>query len=200
MRRHGGFRAEYPSSSCKGSAHALSRRSNGKTMGTRLHRMEGIQRTGFLTIGRAQVQRSWKSTSFVNGTKLKVQCKSAELDGYGGIERMEQSNFETLLREKIGLDAASVGRDTVERAVKLRMRSCGVLLRDDYWERLQTSSDELQELIEAIVVPETWFFRDREAFEALGHLVVEGRSVAQAGANLRLLSAPCSTGEEPYAI
>jgi chemotaxis protein methyltransferase WspC len=129
-----------------------------------------------------------------------VRRKAAKLDGYGGTERMEHLNFETLLRETIGLDAATVGRDTVERAVKLRMRSCGVLKREDYWERLQTSDDERQEFIEAVVVPETWFFRDREAFEALGHLVEKGRLAAQSGAKLHLLSAPCSTGEEPYSI
>ncbi len=113
---------------------------------------------------------------------------------------MERSNFEALLKEKIGLDAAAVGRETVERAVKLRMRSCGVSLEEEYWQRLRSSSDELQELIEVVVVPETWFFRDREAFEALGNLFWEGKSAAQLGANLHLLSAPCSTGEEPYSM
>ena len=136
-----------------------------------------------------------KALPFVTGAKLSVQRKSIELIGYGGMERMEQSNFEALLRETIGLDAASVGRDTVERAVKLRMRSCGVSKREDYWERLQASGDERQEFIEAVVVPETWFFRDREAFEALGHLVQKERLLAQPGAKLHLLSAPCSTGK-----
>src|ERR1700684_2066993 len=113
---------------------------------------------------------------------------------------MEPLNFENLLREKIGLDPASVGGDTVERAVHSRMRFCGLSRREDYWERVQTSSDELQELIEAVVVPETWFFRDREAFDALGRFVIEDRSISQPGANLHVLSAPCSTGEEPYSI
>src|SRR5579863_6260906 len=80
------------------------------------------------------------------------------------------------------------------------MRSCGLTRKDDYWERVQASNDELQELIEAVVVPETWFFRDREAFEALGRLLIEERSASHSGASLHLLSVPCSTGEEPYSI
>jgi chemotaxis protein methyltransferase WspC len=113
---------------------------------------------------------------------------------------MEPLNFENLLREKIGLDPASVGGDTVERAVHSRMRFCGLSRREDYWERVQTSSEELQELIEAVIVPETWFFRDREAFDALGRLVIEDWSISHPGVNLHVLSAPCSTGEEPYSI
>lgn len=109
-------------------------------------------------------------------------------------------NFENLLREKIGLDPASVGSDTVERAVHSRMRFCGLSRREDYGERVQTSNDELQELIEAVIVPETWFFRDREAFDALGRFVIEDWLISHPVVNLQVLSVPCSTGEEPYSI
>jgi len=36
---------------------------------------------------------------------------------------------------------------------------------------VSTSESERQELIEAVVVPETWFFRDREAFTGLVRIV-----------------------------
>jgi chemotaxis protein methyltransferase WspC len=65
---------------------------------------------------------------------------------------------------------------------------------------LQSSTVELQELIEAVVVPETWFFRDPEAFAALVRLAVEELRPSAPAAVLRLLSIPCSTGEEPYSI
>jgi chemotaxis protein methyltransferase WspC len=48
-------------------------------------------------------------------------------------------------------------------------------------------------------VPETWFFRDREAFVALAKLALE-RLALEPARVLRILSAPCSTGEEPYSI
>jgi chemotaxis protein methyltransferase WspC len=48
-------------------------------------------------------------------------------------------------------------------------------------------------------VPETWFFRNREAFDALTHFVREHQTHTQSGP-MRLLSLPCSTGEEPYSI
>jgi len=111
-----------------------------------------------------------------------------------------QIDFESLLKEMMGLDSASVGSATVERAVRLRMARVGVDQREDYWQRLRSSKAELQELIEAVVVPETWFFRDPEAFTALVRLAVAESRPPAPGSVLRLLSIPCSTGEEPYSI
>jgi chemotaxis protein methyltransferase WspC len=104
----------------------------------------------------------------------------------------------TLLKDKMGLESASVGVAHVERAVQKRLASQGLQDLQVYWEKLCASEQELQELIESIVVPETWFFRDPEAFAALAGLVREGR-LASEGA-VRILSLPCSTGEEPYSM
>jgi chemotaxis protein methyltransferase WspC len=113
---------------------------------------------------------------------------------------MAQIDFENLLKRTMGLDSVSVGSPTIERAVRLRMATIGIVRVEDYWRQLCSSNDEVQELIETVVVPETWFFRDQEAFSALVRLVIEEwRPVHPAGV-LRALSIPCSTGEEPYSI
>jgi chemotaxis protein methyltransferase WspC len=109
-------------------------------------------------------------------------------------------DFEALLKETMGLDSASVGSSTIDRAVRLRMAGAGIEKLEEYWQRVQGSSDELQELIETVVVPETWFFRDREAFAALARFSVEEWLPSHGTAALRALSVPCSTGEEPYSI
>ncbi len=113
---------------------------------------------------------------------------------------MVYARIATLLKEKTGLDAASVGAACVERAVRERLaaRSLGDL--EAYWEQLCASERELQELIEAIVIPETWFFRDSEAFAALVRVVREEWFATHAAGTLRVLSLPCSTGEEPFSI
>ncbi|WP_244540188.1 CheR family methyltransferase [Kaistia soli] len=64
-----------------------------------------------------------------------------------------------------------------------------------YWRLVTGSRHELQELINAVVIPETWFFRDREAFAALAR---HARANRRPGQHIRILSLPCSTGEEPY--
>ena len=108
--------------------------------------------------------------------------------------------FETLLKHRIGLEAESVGRVVIERAVRQRMHACASRDEDAYWTTLNASPAEQQALVEAVVVPETWFFRYPESFAALGRLAFERLPALAAGRPLRILSLPCSTGEEPFSI
>lgn len=110
------------------------------------------------------------------------------------------TRFENLLKQAIGLDATSIGVSAVERAVQARIRACRLKGTEDYWEHVIGSGAELQQLIEAVVVPETWFFRDAEAFTALARMAVKEWLPHRADGVLRLLSLPCSTGEEPYTM
>ncbi len=110
------------------------------------------------------------------------------------------ARFERLLHGLIGLDAESVGQVVIERAVRQRIAALSCGDEDTYWLKVQGSASEQQALVEAVVVPETWFFRYPESFVALVSLARE-RCVQLAGARpLRILSLPCSTGEEPYSI
>jgi chemotaxis protein methyltransferase WspC len=113
---------------------------------------------------------------------------------------MVQADFELLLKNTMGLDTATIGSATVKRAVRVRMDALGLKQADAYWEQLRDSRREVQELIEAVVVPETWFFRDPGAFSALLRLINREWRPATPSSPLRLLSVPCSTGEEPYSI
>lgn len=118
-------------------------------------------------------------------------------------------DIERLLHDTMGLDAETLGGNAVERAVRARLAALSAEMHDTspysrYWQRLQQSPQELQALIEAIVVPETWFFRHRDAFTALAQMAQEERASRRGTPRetqaLRLLSLPCSTGEEPYSI
>lgn len=108
--------------------------------------------------------------------------------------------FFAFLKERIGLDVASVGEAIIERAVRQRSQVVGALTPDDYWQRLQRSHDEQQALIEAVIVPETWFFRYPESFATLARLACARLVEIKQMRALRILSLPCSTGEEPYSI
>ena len=112
----------------------------------------------------------------------------------------EDQRFFDFLKQRIGLDVASVGPAIIERAVRQRCKALHMVDSDHYWQRLISSYEEQQALIESVIVPETWFFRYPESFATLGRLA--RKRLAEVGTRriLRILSLPCSTGEEPYSI
>ncbi|CAG2152422.1 putative biofilm formation methyltransferase WspC [Cupriavidus yeoncheonensis] len=109
------------------------------------------------------------------------------------------THIEALLKARIGLDARSIGPGALDRA--LRERQAALQAHDvaAYWNLLHSHPDEFQALIEAVVVPETWFFRHREALLALGRFAAE-RVFGNPTRQVRVLSLPCASGEEPYSI
>jgi len=109
--------------------------------------------------------------------------------------------FSGLLKRRMGLDSGSIGQAAVERAVRHRMHAAGVEDEQDYLARVQAWPDEMQQLIEAVIVPETWFFRYPESQVAMATLARERLfAPGSEGRVLRVLSVPCSSGEEPYSI
>jgi len=60
---------------------------------------------------------------------------------------------------------------------------------------------EFQELMNAVTVNETYFFREKDQFEVLvNHVLPELHKTRPSSKPLRILSAPSSTGEEPYSM
>jgi chemotaxis protein methyltransferase WspC len=112
---------------------------------------------------------------------------------------MLTKGIEDLLRERLGFDASTVGPGVIDTALRDRMAACKLTDVAAY-ESLLRQSTEFQELINAVVIPETWFFRDGEPFRLLQKHVLEKWWPHNPGRKLRILSAPCSTGEEPYSI
>ena len=109
-------------------------------------------------------------------------------------------DFSALLKRKMGLDSGSIGKAAVERAVRHRMGAADAADERDYLLRVQTDPTEMQQLIEAVIVPETWFFRYPESQAAMAGLARERLFAVGVPDTrvLRVLSLPCSSGEEPY--
>lgn len=105
-----------------------------------------------------------------------------------------------LLKESMGLNASTVGASNLERAIRYRMKLCGIADLDEYKNELENSEFEVTELIEEVVVPETWFFRNQQSFHALESYIKEEWLLKRKNKKLRILSIPSSTGEEPYSL
>jgi chemotaxis protein methyltransferase WspC len=113
---------------------------------------------------------------------------------------MTYEQIEARLAHTVGLDTQSMNSLAVPMATEARMRKRGVADVEAYAALLAESETELQNFLEELVVPETWFFRDRQPFLALGQWAANVWAPANPGGVLRLLSMPCSTGEEPFSM
>jgi chemotaxis protein methyltransferase WspC len=113
---------------------------------------------------------------------------------------MTQSVIAALLKSKIGLDTNTIGSDVITTTINRRMANCGITDVDSYLQYLQQSNSEWEALIDSVIIPETWFFREPESFTFLKHYVISQWLPAHSQGVLRVLSVPCATGEEPYSI
>ena len=114
---------------------------------------------------------------------------------------MPFASIKRLLHQKIGLNASSIGDSSIERAIKHRLVANKIEDVKEYYEVLLANSEELHDLVEEVVVPETWFFRNNSPFEAFNEYVTKTiEPKLQINEKIKILSIPCSTGEEPYSI
>jgi chemotaxis protein methyltransferase WspC len=110
------------------------------------------------------------------------------------------TTIEELLRQAMGLKVASIGRPTLDRALNRRIRALNLPDTESYVKKLKSSVLELRELVEEVVIPETWFFRDKRPFDAMLKYLTDVWMTEHKNEVLRLLSVPCATGEEPYSL
>ena len=104
-----------------------------------------------------------------------------------------------LLKKRIGLEVASIGEASLKRAVDERLMAHPTLEASRYVELVSQHPAELQALVEAVVVGETWFFRYPLSFVAMVELV-RAELKKKPLTPVQLLSLPCSSGEEPYSM
>jgi chemotaxis protein methyltransferase WspC len=106
-----------------------------------------------------------------------------------------------LLSERLGLSAELLGFVVVQRALDLVIGKPGP---EDRAERiahlLQGKGEAWEMLVDEVVVPETWFFRDRKPFQLLASHVTGKWLPANPTGPFRVLCIPCASGEEPYSV
>jgi chemotaxis protein methyltransferase WspC len=112
---------------------------------------------------------------------------------------MDISKVERLLQESIGVNVSSLGKNTLINAINRRIHSLNLGSESSYFNYIKSEKTEINELIEEVTVNETWFFRDKHPFTAIASFAKEWQRKTSP-CRLRVLSLPCSTGEEPYSI
>ena len=111
-------------------------------------------------------------------------------------ERAFEALTDKISRER-GVCCGSYKDKCLKRRIAVRMRARGVHTYEDYGAILDRDAHEYQELLDALTINVTKFFRNVETWNAL-RPYLDG--LAGARPTLRIWSAGCASGEEPYTI
>ena len=118
----------------------------------------------------------------------------------------EFKRFCGLIYRVAGIRIADTKRVLVANRVRRRLRATGITSFSEYYTLLTSpaGSGEMPQFLDAITTNETYFFRDNQHYAWLGETFLPeiAREAAQhkRPRSLRIWSAACSTGEEPYSI
>ncbi len=116
----------------------------------------------------------------------------------------EIESFRSLVAERLGLYFEDSKRDFLADVLRLRMEDTRCHHFSSYRARISSFAgerDEICALAEQLTVGETYFFRYAEHFQAFAAVVVPNRIQARGpDRRLRILSAGCASGEEPYSL
>jgi chemotaxis protein methyltransferase CheR len=106
------------------------------------------------------------------------------------------------LYRRTGMVFSEAKRYYVERRVLERMSATGSGTFASYFARLRTDAQgEVEQFVNAFTVNETYFYREDHQLKCLtSDLLTERLRYKKKGDSIRIWSAPCSTGEEPYSV
>jgi|ERR1035441_2388874 chemotaxis protein methyltransferase CheR len=113
----------------------------------------------------------------------------------------EFARFADLIRDQTGIHLRDHKRQLLEARLGQRLRTLGLGTFSEYYEFVagDTSGNELLRLINRVTTNKTSFFREPHHFEFLRAHVIP-RLERTGRRQLRIWSAGCSSGEEPYSI
>ncbi|MGC8781759.1 MAG: CheR family methyltransferase [Anaerolineae bacterium] len=109
--------------------------------------------------------------------------------------------FCDLVRERSGMEFNGPRRNDLVRAIGRALEETGLASPQALYERLTADQAFLEAFLASLTIPETYFFRNRPQFDALEQrilpeLIARRRDLHR----LRIWSAGCASGEEPYSL
>lgn len=117
--------------------------------------------------------------------------------------QLNDSTFRQLrdfIYEKTGIYIADSKKYLIENRLSKRIEEKGLKGFEEYLTLLKKNDEELKRLYDAITTNETYFFRENQQIEVLIKDLVPRITETKGSRDIKIWSAACSTGEEPYTI
>ncbi|MFW5995469.1 MAG: CheR family methyltransferase [Spirochaetia bacterium] len=113
------------------------------------------------------------------------------------------NKFRTLIYDESGIHFTETNRSILESRLRERLRSTGDTTATAYYTRVRNDKEELRALLDSVTTNLTRFFRNTAHFETFERVVLPeliARKKREGKRHLKVWSAGCSTGEEPYSL
>jgi chemotaxis protein methyltransferase CheR len=122
-----------------------------------------------------------------------------------GISTQLFQQFSQLVYQQCGINLHEGKRELLQARLNKRLRATGLQSYQEYYQYITSpdSKAEIVQFLDCISTNLTYFFREPKHFEFLEQVAVPELLVAKRKARnmrIRLWSAGCSTGEEPYSL
>ena len=122
------------------------------------------------------------------------------MTGRPGDSMPEETPFEGVLRQihdSVPFEPGYYNESYLDRRISARMRRRGTDSHAEYERLLREEGEERQALMDALTINVTEFFRNPEMWAALREVLVE---LTEEKRQVRVWSAPCADGREPYSL
>lgn len=117
------------------------------------------------------------------------------------LDSCKVERFRRVVTKGLGLAMDDAKLELLAEVLGMRLTTWGGGA-EAYLGRLETQTwgEEIAALAQELTVPETYFFRNIDQFRALRELVLPQLAARRSQGPVRILSAGCASGEEPYSI
>lgn len=116
---------------------------------------------------------------------------------------LEFDKFRKLIYDQSGITFSDTNRSVLDSRIKERLREEKINTVEEYYNLVLADQGEMKTMLDSVTTNLTRFFRNQPHFDALVNYVIphllenKKNSVDK---TIRIWSAGCSTGEEPYTI
>ena len=119
---------------------------------------------------------------------------------------LNDANFERfrkLIYDESGITFSETNRPVLDGRIKEILRANNIATVEDYYKIITTDHEELKMMLDSVTTNLTRFFRNQPHFDAfvnyvIPHVIEEKKK--SGNRHIKIWSAGCSTGEEPYTI
>ncbi len=111
--------------------------------------------------------------------------------------------FRKVIYAESGITFSETNRSILDSRLKERLRDKKMDSLQDYYQLVTSNKEEMKLLLDSVTTNLTRFFRNQPHFDAFEHYVIPHLVEQKKNSpdkKIRIWSAGCSTGEEPYTI